>query len=250
MSTAIEFKNVTKSYGDNTILKDFNLKIEEGDFVVMIGTSGCGKTTALKLINRLITPESGEILVNGKNIANEDIINLRRHIGYSIQGNLLFPHMNVRDNILYVPDLYDKKDEEYNKKALKKWMKLIDLPEDYLKRYPKQLSGGQQQRVGIARAMANEPEILLMDEPFGAIDAITRTQLQKKIKAIHEQTGVTIVFITHDINEAIHLGNKVVIMEDGQIDQYDTPENIIDHPATEFAKTLIGDNTLEEIAKK
>ena len=244
MSTAIEFKNVTKSYGDNTILKDFNLKIEEGDFVVMIGTSGCGKTTALKLINRLITPESGEILVNGKNIANEDIINLRRHIGYSIQGNLLFPHMNVRDNILYVPDLYDKKDEEYNKKALKKWMKLIDLPEDYLKRYPKQLSGGQQQRVGIARAMANEPEILLMDEPFGAIDAITRTQLQKKIKAIHEQTGVTIVFITHDINEAIHLGNKVVIMEDGQIDQYDTPENIIDHPATDFAKTLIGDNTL------
>ena len=250
MSTAIEFKNVTKSYGDNTILKDFNLKIEEGDFVVMIGTSGCGKTTALKLINRLITPESGEILVNGKNIANEDIINLRRHIGYSIQGNLLFPHMTVRDNILYVPDLYDKKDEEYNKKALKKWMKLIDLPEDYLKRYPKQLSGGQQQRVGIARAMANEPEILLMDEPFGAIDAITRTQLQKKIKAIHEQTGVTIVFITHDISEAIHLGNKVVIMEDGQIDQYDTPENIIDHPATEFAKTLIGDNTLEEIAKK
>lgn len=250
MSTAIEFKNVTKSYGDNTILKDFNLKIEEGDFVVMIGTSGCGKTTALKLINRLITPESGEILVNGKNIANEDIINLRRHIGYSIQGNLLFPHMNVRDNILYVPDLYDKKDEEYNKKALKKWMKLIDLPEDYLKRYPKQLSGGQQQRVGIARAMANEPEILLMDEPFGAIDAITRTQLQKKIKAIHEQTGVTIVFVTHDINEAIHLGNKVVIMEKGKIDQYDTPENIIDHPATEFAKNLIGDNTLEEIAKK
>lgn len=250
MSTAIEFKNVTKSYGDNTILKDFNLKIEEGDFVVMIGTSGCGKTTALKLINRLITPESGEILVNGKNIANEDIINLRRHIGYSIQGNLLFPHMTVRDNILYVPDLYDKKDEEYNKKALKKWMKLIDLPEDYLKRYPKQLSGGQQQRVGIARAMANEPEILLMDEPFGAIDAITRTQLQKKIKAIHEQTGVTIVFVTHDISEAIHLGNKVVIMEKGKIDQYDTPENIIDHPATEFAKNLIGDNTLEEIAKK
>ena len=250
MSTAIEFKNVTKSYGDNTILKDFNLKIKEGDFVVMIGTSGCGKTTALKLINRLITPESGEILVNGKNIANEDIINLRRHIGYSIQGNLLFPHMNVRDNILYVPDLYDKKDEEYNKKALKKWMKLIDLPEDYLKRYPKQLSGGQQQRVGIARAMANEPEILLMDEPFGAIDAITRTQLQKKIKAIHEQTGVTIVFVTHDISEAIHLGNKVVIMEKGKIDQYDTPENIIDHPATEFAKNLIGDNTLEEIAKK
>ena len=250
MSTAIEFKNVTKSYGDNTILKDFNLKIEEGDFVVMIGTSGCGKTTALKLINRLITPESGEILVNGKNIANEDIINLRRHIGYSIQGNLRFPHMTVRDNILYVPDLYDKKDEEYNKKALKKWMKLIDLPEDYLKRYPKQLSGGQQQRVGIARAMANEPEILLMDEPFGAIDAITRTQLQKKIKAIHEQTGVTIVFVTHDISEAIHLGNKVVIMEKGKIDQYDTPENIIDHPATEFAKNLIGDNTLEEIAKK
>ena len=158
--------------------------------------------------------------------------------------------MNVRDNILYVPDLYDKKDEEYNKKALKKWMKLIDLPEDYLKRYPKQLSGGQQQRVGIARAMANEPEILLMDEPFGAIDAITRTQLQKKIKAIHEQTGVTIVFVTHDISEAIHLGNKVVIMEKGKIDQYDTPENIIDHPATEFAKNLIGDNTLEEIAKK
>ena len=250
MSTAIEFKNVTKSYGDNTILKDFNLKIEEGDFVVMIGTSGCGKTTALKLINRLITPESGEILVNGKNIANEDIINLRRHIGYSIQGNLLFPHMNVRDNILYVPDLYDKKDEEYNKKALKKWMKLIDLPEDYPKRYPGQWSGGQQQRVGIARAMANEPEILLMDEPFGAIDAITRTQLQKKIKAIHEQTGVTIVFVTHDISEAIHLGNKVVIMEKGKIDQYDTPENIIDHPATEFAKNLIGDNTLEEIAKK
>ena len=158
--------------------------------------------------------------------------------------------MTVRDNILYVPDLYKEKAEEYDRKAVQKWLKLVDLPEEYLERYPKQLSGGQQQRVGIARAMANEPEILLMDEPFGAIDAITRTQLQKKIKAIHEQTGVTIVFITHDINEAIHLGNKVVSMEDGQIDQYDTPENIIDHPATEFAKTLIGDNTLEEIAKK
>ena len=250
MTAAIEFKNVTKSYGDDVVLENFNLEIEKGDFVVIIGTSGCGKTTALKLINRLITPEKGEILVNGKNIANEDIITLRRHIGYSIQGNLLFPHMTVRDNILYVPDLYKEKDEEYDRKAVQKWLKLVDLPEEYLERYPKQLSGGQQQRVGIARAMANEPEILLMDEPFGAIDAITRTQLQKKIKAIHEQTGVTIVFITHDINEAIHLGNKVVIMEDGQIDQYDTPENIIDHPATEFAKTLIGDNTLEEIAKK
>lgn len=246
----IELKNVTKTYtGEKPILKNFNLKIEKGDFVTIIGTSGCGKTTLLKMINNLITPEEGEIYVNGKYIYDEDIINLRRHIGYSIQGNLLFPHLTVHDNIAYVPNLINDKDSEDIEKAVHKWLRIVGLPEEFLDRYPKELSGGQKQRVGIARALANNPPILLMDEPFGAVDAITRTQLQKEIKKIHQETGITIIFVTHDIKEALHLGDKVIIMSEGQIDQYDTPANIINNPATEFARELIGDNKLDKNIK-
>jgi osmoprotectant transport system ATP-binding protein len=238
MVVAIEFKNISKSYGKNNIIHDLNLKINEGEFLTIIGSSGCGKTTLLKMINQLIKPEVGEILVNGENISEQDIISLRRNIGYSVQGNVLFPHLTVEENISYVPHI-NKDNPVKTKETVTKWMNIIGLPEEYLTHYPFELSGGEKQRVGIARALAKNPHILLMDEPFSAVDAITRTQLQKEIKNIHEKTGITIVFVTHDINEALNLGTKVLIMENGGIEQYDTPENIIKAPSTMFAKKLI-----------
>lgn len=239
MSAVIEFNNIKKSYGDKIIIEDFNLSIEQGEFLTVIGSSGCGKTTILKMINGLIPVEQGKVLVKGKNIKEEDIISLRRNIGYSIQGSMLFPHMTVEKNIAYVPSLLNKKDKEKTKKAVKKWMEIVGLYEDMIKRYPEELSGGQQQRVGIARSLAASPDILLMDEPFGAVDEITRRELQKEITRIHKQTKITIVFVTHDISEALKLGTKVLVMNKGKIDQYGKPEEILECPATEFVERLI-----------
>ncbi len=239
MTTAIEFQDIKKSYDDNTIIENFNLKIKEGDFVVIVGSSGCGKTTVLKMINRLISPNSGKILVSGKDISKEDGVKLRRNIGYAIQGSDLFPHLSVKENIAYVPNLKNKKDKEKTEEAVKKWMDIVGLDEDFLNRYPFELSGGQGQRVGIARSLAASPDILLMDEPFGAVDAITRRKLQEEIKKIHDQTKITIVFVTHDINEAIYLGDKVLVMDEGEIQQYATPQEIIKNPATDFVNSLL-----------
>ncbi len=242
MEAGIEFKDVKKSYGDKLVIKNFNLKINSGEFITIIGSSGCGKTTVLKMINELIKPDEGKILISGKDISKENVVNLRRNIGYVIQGNILFPHLTVEDNIAYVPKLLNKNDNEKTKEAIKKWMKIVGLDNSLLKKYPFELSGGQEQRVGIARALAASPNILLMDEPFGSVDAITRNQLQKEIKKIHEETKITIVFITHDINEALSLGEKVLIMKEGQIEQYGTPDQIKNDSATDFAKILIGEN--------
>ncbi|WP_295722669.1 ABC transporter ATP-binding protein [uncultured Methanobrevibacter sp.] len=266
----IEFHNVKKSYGDEVIIPNLNLNIERGDFLTIIGSSGCGKTTMLKMINRLINPDEGDILINGKDIADIDVIKLRRSIGYSIQGTMLFPHLTIRENISYVPDLIaedDKKAFEYeshhdNKlkkikvkkdKQLKekeksidehkheeinKWLDIVGLDYSLLERFPHELSGGQKQRVGIARALAASPKILLMDEPFGAVDEITRGQLQKEIKNIHKKTNITIIFITHDIDEALYLGNHVIVMDKGEINQYDVPSEILYNPATPFVEKL------------
>lgn len=239
MQTAIEFRNIKKAYGDKTVMEGFNLTVEKGEFVTIIGSSGCGKTTALKMVNGLIEPTEGDILVDGESIRGRDQTALRRNIGYAIQGSVLFPHMSVEQNIAYVPSLLNRRDRQRTRDAVDQWMKIVHLPQELKDRYPWELSGGQQQRVGIARALAASPHILLMDEPFGAVDSITRTQLQKEIKAIHEDSGITIVFVTHDINEALYLGTRVLVMDQGAIQQYDTPDQIRSRPATDFVRQLI-----------
>lgn len=239
METMIEFQHIRKSYGPQVVLNDFQLSIEKGAFVTMIGSSGCGKTTALKLINGLLIPDEGTIRIEGTDIQTMDQNVLRRNIGYAIQGSVLFPHMSVEQNIAYVPSLLNRRDRQRTRDAVDQWMKIVHLPQELKDRYPWELSGGQQQRVGIARALAASPHILLMDEPFGAVDSITRTQLQKEIKAIHEDSGITIVFVTHDINEALYLGTRVLVMDQGAIQQYDTPDQIRSRPATDFVRQLI-----------
>ena len=205
MDTAIEFKHVKKVYGEKVIIDDFNLKITPGEFLTVVGSSGCGKTTILKMINGLIIPDEGQVLVHDQCTQAVDLIELRRGIGYAIQGSVLFPHMTVAQNIAYVPNLLNKNDKKRTYEALSKWMKIVGLDEELIHRYPSELSGGQQQRVGIARALAASPDILLMDEPFGAVDEITRSTLQDEILRIHHQENITIIFVTHDINEALKL---------------------------------------------
>lgn len=239
MNIAIEFKNIKKAYGDKVILEQFNLSVVKGEFVTIVGSSGCGKTTMLKMVNGLIKPSEGDIFVDEENIKRKDIIELRRNIGYAIQGSILFPHMTVEQNISYVPNLLNKKNRTKTKMAVEKWMKIVGLDEELKERYPVELSGGQQQRVGIARALAASPDILLMDEPFGAVDEITRGQLQNELKQIHSKTGITILFVTHDISEALKLGTKVLVMNKGKIQQYAAPEELLQKPATQFVKQLV-----------
>jgi len=240
-NVVIRFEHVNKSYGNREILKDFNLEIRKGEFLTIIGNSGFGKTTVLKLINGLISPTFGVIYVDGKDISKENQTLLRRNIGYIIQGIGLFPHMTIRKNIAYVPSLLNHRNKERTRKAVERLIDVVGLDRDMLDRYPVELSGGQRQRVDIARALATNPDILLMDEPFGAVDEITRKMLQAEITRIHRELGVTIVFITHDIREALTLGTRIIVMKDGHIEQDGTPEEICKHPETEFVKQLIMD---------
>lgn len=236
---AIEYRDICKCYGEKSVLEHLNLKIPRGEFVTMIGSSGSGKTTALKMVNRLIEPTSGDVLVDGRNVHDADPIQLRRNIGYAIQGSVLFPHMTVEENISYVPNLLNKHDHERTRKAVRTWMDIVGLSKDLLERYPSELSGGQQQRVGIARALAASPDILLMDEPFGAVDEITRGQLQVEISRIHRETGITVMFVTHDIGEALRLGTHVLVLDEGKAQQYGAPEEILARPATAFVEQLV-----------
>lgn len=235
----IEYKNIRMAYGEKVIIENFNLAVEKGEFVTIIGSSGCGKTTILKMVNGLVRPLSGEILIDGRSIREMDPTALRRNIGYAIQGSVLFPHMTVEKNIAYVPNLINKKDKAKTAQAVEKWMRIVGLDEELKTRYPSEISGGQQQRVGIARALAASPEILLMDEPFGAVDEITRSSLQDEIARIHRETGITILFVTHDIDEALRLGTRVLVMNKGCAQQFAPPREILNHPATEFVKQLI-----------
>lgn len=240
----IEFRNVKKSYKSNIILENFNLNIDSGDLVVLIGSSGCGKTTLLKMINRLIEATSGEILVNGKNIKEEDPIKLRRSIGYVIQQTGLFPHMTVKENIEIIPKLIGKADGVIEKKT-NELLNMVGLdPEQFSDRYPVELSGGQQQRVGVARAFATDAEIILMDEPFSALDPITRTELQEELFNIQKEYKKTIVFVTHDMDEALNLADKICILKEGKILQYDTPENILKNPAGPYVEDFVGKNKI------
>ena len=208
----ITFSDIHKNYNGKEIIADFNLTIESGTFVTIIGTSGSGKTTVLKMINGLVLPDKGEIRIDGKNIADENLIALRRNIGYVIQGNILFPHLSVAENIAYVLVLKNYPKSDISRIVAEK-LQLVNLAPELAKRFPHELSGGQQQRVGIARALAANPNIILMDEPFGALDSITRKQLQRELKALHQLSGATIVFVTHDITEALTLGTKVLVMD-------------------------------------
>lgn len=238
--TMIQFEHISKVYGDKTVVSDINLTIENGEFITILGTSGSGKTTMLKMINKLIEPTSGTILFAGQDIEQMDSVSLRRQIGYVVQQIGLFPHMTVAENIATVPKLLG-----WNKGRIEnrvgEFLDLVQLPAaDYGERYPSELSGGQQQRIGVARALAADPDVMLFDEPFGAIDAITRNDLQEELQAIHQKLNQkTFVFITHDIYEAFKLGTRVVIMDNGIICQFDTPENIIKNPGNEFVQKLI-----------
>ena len=238
MNQIIEYKNIGKSYQGKWVVRDCNLRINEGDFLCIVGTSGSGKTTLLKMINGLIVPDEGDITIFGTRVIDQDIISLRRKIGYAIQGDGLFPHMTVAENIGYVPRLEGTPKEEVDA-IVERMLSLVGLPLDSKEKYPKELSGGQQQRVGIARAYANSPKILLMDEPFGAVDSITRYQLQEDLKQIHKQTDCTIVFITHDMHEAFKLGTHILVMHEGKIQQYGTTEEVKNHPSNDYVKQLV-----------
>lgn len=240
----IEFRNVTKSFKAAPVLRNISFTIEKGDLVAIIGASGCGKTTTLKMINRLIQPTSGEILINGKNIADIDVIELRRGMGYVIQQTGLFPHMTVRENIEIIPRSEKKPAEEISRRTLE-LMEMVGMnPNEFLDRYPTELSGGQQQRIGVARAFATDPEIILMDEPFSALDPITRVQLQEELISLQAQLKKTIVFVTHDMDEAIKIADKLCIMKDGEILQYDTPEQVLKNPCNSFVSDFVGKNRI------
>ena len=239
MSAVITFRDVSKSYGGAEAVRDLSLSIEAGEFITVLGASGGGKTTFLKMINGLVEPTSGEITVLGESLKTADLVQLRRKIGYAIQGSVLFPHLTVEENIAYVPNLWNKSDKERTKKAVAKWMAIVGLAGELGERYPAELSGGQQQRVGIARALAASPELLLMDEPFGAVDALLRRQLQDEIRTIHARGGLTIVFVTHDVEEALRLGTRVLILKEGRIEQFAAPAEIREQPATDFVRRLV-----------
>ena len=240
----IEFKGINKIYKNNIVLYDINLKLEEGNIIVFVGPSGCGKTTTVKMINRLIKPTSGQVLINGEDISNKNVINLRRKIGYVIQQMGLFPHMTIKENIGIVAKMQKMKSKEIEEKT-KELMEMVGL--DYEKfgdRYPTELSGGQQQRVGIARALITNPDIILMDEPFSALDPITRSQLQDELINIQTQFKKTIIFVTHDMDEAIKIADKICIMGKGRVIQYDDPETILKSPANEFVSDFVGKNRI------
>jgi osmoprotectant transport system ATP-binding protein len=241
----IQLESVYKSYdGTKNIVNHLDLKIDKGEFVVLVGESGCGKTTTLKMINRLIEQTSGTILIDGEDITSIDKNELRRNIGYVIQDVGLFPHLTIEKNIATVPNLC-KKDKASTLERVKELMELIELPyEDYAHRYPNELSGGQMQRIGVARALANDPDIILMDEPFSALDPITREQLQNELLRLQDDLKKTIVFVTHDIDEALKLGDRIAVMADGNIVQCDVPEEILKNPVNEFVETFVGKDRL------
>ena len=234
----IRFEHVNKSFGAEKVLVDFSLHIEEGEFLTVIGRSGCGKTTMLRMINGLQIPDSGKVLVEGQDVAKADLIALRRRIGYVIQNKGLFPHMTVKENITYVPVISGKKDKQENRKLALRLLQTVGLAQEMADRYPAELSGGQQQRVGIARALAADAKILLMDEPFGALDEITKRAMQDEMLSLQKKLHMTIVFITHDIREAMKLGDRVLVMEKGRIAQIGTPQEIREYPADDFVREL------------
>lgn len=240
----IKFEKISKNYKEKKVLHDISFEIEEGAITTLIGESGCGKTTTLKMINRLIEPSQGKITIKDKDIKKINPIKLRRNIGYVIQQTGLFPHMTIRENI----ELISKIERKNPKKIKERTLEMMDMialdADEFLDRYPNELSGGQQQRIGIARAFSTDPEIILMDEPFSALDPMTRISLQDELLRLQEKFHKTIVFVTHDMDEAIKISDKIAIMDKGHLIQYDTPEMILKHPANEFVKNFVGNKRI------
>lgn len=240
----LQIENLTKVYrGGKVAVDQLNLDIQQGEFIAFIGTSGSGKTTALRMINRMVEPTSGKMTLNGKDITKMNAVALRRSIGYVIQQIGLMPHMTIRDNIMLVPQLL-KWSKEKRDETARRLIELVNLPPSYLDFYPAQLSGGQQQRIGVLRALAANQDIILMDEPFGALDPITRDTLQDLIKDIQQRLNKTVIFVTHDMDEAIKLADRIAIMHEGKLIQFDTPDNILTAPANDFVSEFIGSHRL------
>src|ERR671932_821976 len=249
-STAIVVDNVSKQFpgAARPAVDRCSFAVEQGQFIVLLGPSGCGKTTLLKMINRLYEPTSGGIMVGGTDVTELPVTDLRRHIGYVIQQTGLFPHMRIDANIAVVPRLLGWPKERVDAR-IDELLDLIGLPREYRRRYPRQLSGGEQQRVGIARALAADPAIMLMDEPFGAIDAITRRRLQGELLSLQRKLHKTILFVTHDVEEALRLADKIIVMREGHILQLDTPLHILTAPADAFvAKLVDADDVLRQMS--
>jgi osmoprotectant transport system ATP-binding protein len=251
MGIMLSLQEVTKIYPSAEHIKavdDLSFDLEEGEICTVVGPSGCGKTTAMKMINRLIPMTSGKILIDDQNINRMDTIELRRNIGYVIQNIGLFPNMTIAENIAVVPKLKGWDSGRITEKV-ESLLDMINLPpEEFMGRYPKELSGGQQQRIGVARAMAADPPIMLMDEPFGAIDPINREHLQNEFLKIQEKVRKTIVFVTHDIDEAIKMGDKICLLKDGKRVQFDAPETMLTQPANDFVRDFVGgDRTLKRL---
>lgn len=240
----LKFNHVAKVYdGGKKAVDDMTLEVEKGEFVVFIGPSGCGKTTTMKMINRLIEPSEGSIYIEGEDILEKDLVQLRREIGYVIQQIGLFPHMTIEENVSLVPKLL-KWPEDKRRRRAEELLELVDMEKEYLNRYPHELSGGQQQRIGVLRALAADPPLILMDEPFGALDPITRDALQEEFKKLQKSLGKTIVFVTHDMDEALKLADRIVIMRDGKLVQVGTPDEILRNPANDFVEEFIGKERL------
>jgi osmoprotectant transport system ATP-binding protein len=236
----IDIRNVTKRYGETTVVDDVSMSVEKGTITVIVGTSGSGKSTLIRMINRLVAKSDGEILIDGRNVADVPETELRRNIGYVIQGNGLFPHRTVAQNIATVPQLLGWSKTRI-KARVDELLGLFNLdPKAFSLKYPHQLSGGEQQRVGVARALAAEPEVLIMDEPFGALDPVIRGKAQDDLLAIQKQFGTTVILVTHDMDEAFHLANRIAVMRGGKLLQYSTPEKILTEPAHPFVQQLTG----------
>ncbi len=249
MKSMIVVNNVIKKYGDVIAIDEISFEVASGDVCIILGPSGCGKSTTLRVINRLIEPTSGNVLIDGQSIERLNPEQLRRHIGYAIQSVGLFPHMTVAQNIAVVPRLLSWPKERVDKRT-DELLDIIGLTLKYKTKYPKELSGGEAQRIGVARALAADPPILLMDEPFGAVDPLTRERLQIQFKRIQSELKKTVVFVTHDVDEAVRLADKIVLMKEGKIVQHDTPEKILAQPASRFVKDFIGtDRALKRLSR-
>lgn len=241
----IKFQNVIKTYEGNVrAIDNVSFDVEDGEFVILLGPSGCGKTTLLRMVNQLETITEGDIILNNKSVRHSNIIEMRRNIGYVIQSNGLFPNMTIEDNVLAVPNLVGW-DRVKQQKRYSYLMDLIGLnPDEYRKRFPHELSGGQQQRIGVARALAADPPVMLMDEPFGALDPIIRTRLQEEFLQIQREVKKTILFVSHDIDEAVKMGDRIALFRGGKIMQYDRPEEILNHPKNDFVSEFIGNDRM------
>lgn len=236
----IEYKNVALRYTEKDVLRDVNLRIDNGEFMVLVGPSGSGKTTMLKIINRLLEPTDGNIYMDGKRIKDYDERELRLSTGYVLQAIALFPNLTVAENIALIPEMKGWSKEQIASKT-EELLDKVGLPAtDYAHRLPSELSGGEQQRIGIVRAIIGEPKILLMDEPFSALDAISRKRIQDLTKNLHKEFGMTIIFVTHDTDEALKLGDRIAVLQDGEICQVAEPEIILQAPATDFVANLFG----------